>query len=173
MCHLQMQRNYVCHCKISPECNCLMVVKSCKKKLATGRMAYRSISELHLLYLGTFLFQWGWWGAADNYMDQTAVGKRDCTWKVSCAGFGSCKVPRVLWGPFKSLELCWPDWQVDVSIKGLLSPLIQPMDPFHCCEFRDVTAWSRPHTMTKGDHTIFGCKKCFHQLILIWYKPQW
>ena len=32
------------------------------------------------------------------------------------------KVPRVLLGPFKSLE-------IDFSIKGLLSPLIQPMGP--------------------------------------------
>ena len=47
----------------------------------------------------------------------------------------SCKVPKVLLGPFKSLE-------IDFWIKGLLNPFIQPMGPFclsggpfHCCEF--------------------------------------
>ena len=33
------------------------------------------------------------------------------------------KVPRVVLGPFKSLE-------IEFAIKGLLSPLVQPMGPF-------------------------------------------
>ena len=58
------------------------------------------------------------------------------------------KVPRVLSGPFKTLEIVFfnkrpfKSLEIEFSIKGLLSPLVQPMGPlcfsggpFHCCEF--------------------------------------
>ena len=58
--------------------------------------------------------------------------------RLSGGVVGFCsKVHRVLLGPFRSLE-------IDFSIKGLSSPLIQPIrpvsvclsgGPFHCCEF--------------------------------------
>ena len=83
-----------------------------------------------------------------------------CVWRGSdCNIYGQrnagwFKVPGVFLGPIKSLE-------IDFSIKGLSSPLIQPMgpfclsgDPFHCCEFFQSPFVSNI-SMSKRQATVF------------------